>query len=111
MSNSSAKDIATGLDVSGTGTTVSIFIPFFFISFARFFPRFNLASYTEIPSMVESGRAKYTYSKMQGQCLSSEIFFVYNLPSVLKKTASPGRTSRSILYPSVSRTTLSDTTQ
>ena len=62
--------------------------------------------------MTESGRAKYTYSKMQlarlrGSTPCSEV-----TPSLLKRTISPGSTSRTYSAPTMSKPQVSlETTQ
>ena len=59
-------------------------------------PMFRRASYTDVPSITESGRARYTNSKMHGlsEGLSAH-WRAWNLPVVSTKIASPGATSRS----------------
>lgn len=50
---------------------------------------------TEMLSIIESGRAKYTYSKMHGALLVGEAQISENSsPRAVITNASPGRTSR-----------------
>ena len=88
--------------VSGIGITTSMSLSGrsrFNLS-ASFSPMRRRALYTEIPSIKESGRAKYTCSKIQGVCSPCSVqTFVCRLPSTSMNTASPGATSLSIENP------------
>ncbi|MNC87722.1 hypothetical protein D3C83_34700 [compost metagenome] len=69
------------------------------------------ASYTEAPSIRESGRARYTYSKMHGLRLARAAHcWAWKLPSSSMKMASPGAMSRSTRNPSASTATDSEAT-
>ena len=64
---------------------------------------------TEMLSISESGRAKYTYSKMQGACrVVATHTWVCRRPCESMYTTSPGATSRTSLKPSMSSATLSE---
>ena len=52
------------------------------------------AWYTLCPSITLSGRAKYTYSKMHAAGLPAGTPCSACMPSSLKRTISPGATSR-----------------
>src|SRR5699024_7399585 len=62
MPDSSAQPMAAGVPDSGTGTTTSASATF---SWASWRPISKRDSYTLRPLMAASGRATYTYSKMQ----------------------------------------------
>ena len=66
---------------------------------------------TEMSSIIESGRAKYTYSKMHGAngCGSAHCL-VCSSPRAVTTTASPGATSRTRSKPRMSSATDSDAT-
>ena len=66
---------------------------------------------TEMFSIIESGRAKYTYSKMHGACASAGAHMrVCSSPRAVITTPSPGSTSRRRSKPSTSSATDSDAT-
>ncbi len=66
---------------------------------------------TETLSIIESGRAKYTYSKMQGVCWVVVAQTSANSsPRSVITTASPGATSRTRSKPSTSSATDSEAT-
>jgi hypothetical protein len=67
------------------------------------------ARYTEMLSMIESGRAKYTYSKMQGVWRTVATHCCECMrPCSSMNTASPGATSRTSSNESMSSATLSE---
>ena len=108
-----ATCIAAGRDESGIGMTTSIlsFGVYFAIVSARRSPMRSRASYTEMPFMIESGRARYTYSKEHGTSFGSFAHcFVCRLPSRSMNTASPGSTSRTTSNPPFSSTRDSEAT-
>ena len=64
---------------------------------------------TETLSMMLSGRAKYTYSKMQGAwCVVATHCWLFSLPCSSMNTASPGAMSRTLPKPSMSSATDSE---
>ncbi len=64
------------------------------------------------PSITESGRAKYTYSKMQAARGRGGTACSLTMPSAVKRTISPGSTSRTYSAPTMSSPQVSeDTTQ
>ena len=104
---------AASREVSGIGITTSmswsgrsrrIFSP-------SFWPMRMRALCTETSSIIESGRAKYTYSKMHGVLgAGSATTRACSWPSAVITTASPGSTSRSRTKPRMSSATDSDAT-
>ena len=99
--------------VSGIGMTTSmswsgrsrrIFSP-------RVTPMRMRALCTEISSIIESGRAKYTYSKMQGALACSGAHcWANSSPRAVTTMPSPGRTSRTRSKPRMSSATDSEAT-
>ena len=70
------------------------------------------AWYTLWPSITLSGRAKYTYSKMHAADARAGTPCSAYMPSRLKRTISPGSTSRTYCAPTMSRPHVSlDTAQ
>ena len=67
------------------------------------------ARYTEMLSILESGRAKYTYSKMHGvcRCVATHCWLCRR-PCSSMNTASPGATSRTKRNDRLSSATLSE---
>jgi hypothetical protein len=66
---------------------------------------------TDTSSIIESGRAKYTYSKMQGVCSAgSAACWVNSSPRAVTTIASPGATSRTRAKPRMSSATDSEAT-
>ena len=61
-----------------------------------------------MPSITESGRARYTYSNMQG-CNAglSAHCWLCNWPAMSMNSASPGATSRTVVWPVPSSATVS----
>ncbi|MCY1369147.1 hypothetical protein D9M69_561680 [compost metagenome] len=69
-------------------------------------PRFRRAWYTEMPSSTESGRARYTNSKMHGLSDAPSAHCIEcTLPSRSMNTASPGSMLRSNTWPEPSSAT------
>ena len=78
---------------------------------ASFSPMRSRASYTEIPFITESGRARYTYSKAHGTRVVSRAHWrECSVPDSSMNTASPGSISRTISYPPASSTRDSEAT-
>ncbi|CFO35614.1 Uncharacterised protein [Bordetella pertussis] len=103
--------MAAGRDESGIGITTSISPRRMLRATlsARYSPMRRRASYTETPSISESGRAKYTYSKIHGtSCALSAHWRLVMRPSRSTNIASPGSTSRTKAKPLPSSATDSE---
>jgi hypothetical protein len=69
------------------------------------------ASYTEMPFMIESGRARYTYSNEQGTSFGSRRALLrVQVALEVDEHGPPGSTSRTTSKPPFSSTSDSDAT-
>ena len=79
---------------------------------ARCRPMLRRVSYTEAPSITESGRARYTYSNRHGEsCGFAAHYRLWKPPASSKKIASPAPTSRTGSNPKAVSATLSEATR
>ena len=107
MPDSAEYPVANAVPESGTGETRSASVGIF----PKRAPILLLASYTNTPSITESGRAVYTYSKIQCALCSAFANCTDSKASLVKIRSSPASTSRISSAPVMSKATLSETTR